>query len=53
MRFARLELVMALATMASRSTLDVAVDSTLTFTPSFSLRPETDIEATVIRDPSV
>jgi cytochrome P450 len=49
MRFARLELVLALATMVSRVDLDVSVAEPLTFTPSLSLRPETDIEATVRR----
>lgn len=47
MRFARLELVLGLATMVHRVDLDVSVDGQLTFTPSLSLRPETDIEATV------
>lgn len=46
MRFARLELVMAFATMVSRVTMDVSVDGPLTFTPSLSLRPETDLIAT-------
>jgi len=47
MRFARLELVVALATMVTRVDLDVSVDGELTFAPSLSLRPETDITATV------
>lgn len=47
MRFARLELVMALATMVPRVDLDVSVAAPLTFTPSLSLRPETDIRAVV------
>jgi cytochrome P450 len=47
MRFARLELVMALATLAARVDLDVAVDGPLTFRPSLSLRPETTLTATV------
>ena len=49
MRFARLELVTALATMVDRVELDVSVAGPLTFTPSLSLRPETDIAATVER----
>ncbi|WP_436927396.1 cytochrome P450 [Halosimplex amylolyticum] len=47
MRFARLELVIALATMVDRVDLDVSVDGPLTFTPSLSLRPENDVRATV------
>ncbi|WP_436909754.1 cytochrome P450 [Halosimplex marinum] len=50
MRFARLELVVALATMADRVDLDVSVDGDLTFTPSLSLRPDNDVYATVRRD---
>jgi cytochrome P450 len=49
MRFARLELVLALATMVGRVDLDVSVAEPLTFTPSLSLRPETDVKATVRR----
>lgn len=49
MRFARLELVLALATMLPRVSLGVTVDGDLSFTPSLSLRPEVDIEATVHR----
>ena len=49
MRFARLELVLALATMVSRVDLDVSTPEPLTFRPSLSLRPETDVEATVRR----
>jgi len=49
MRFARLELALALATMARRVDLDVSVDGPLTFTPSISLRPENDVTATVRR----
>jgi len=49
MRFARLELTLALATMVQRVILDVSVDGPLTFTPSISLRPENDISATVHR----
>lgn len=49
MRFARLELVLALATMVDRVDLDVAVDGPLTFTPTISLRPENDVTATVRR----
>lgn len=47
MRFARLELVIALATMASRVELDVEVTEPLTFMPSLSLRPEQNLIATV------
>ncbi|WP_255565278.1 cytochrome P450 [Saliphagus sp. LR7] len=47
MRFARLELTMALATMATRVELDVTASGPLTFKPSLSLRPTVDIEATV------
>ena len=49
MRFARLELVMALATMVSRVKFDVSVAEPLTFTPSLSLRPEQEINATIQR----
>jgi cytochrome P450 len=49
MRFARLELALALATMVGRVDLDVSLGGLLTFAPSISLRPETDIEATVRR----
>jgi len=49
MRFARLELALALATMVGRIDLDVSLGGPLTFAPSISLRPETDIEATVRR----
>jgi len=49
MRFARLELALALATMVDRVDLDVSVDGPLTFTPSLSLRPENDVEATIRR----
>ncbi|NHN47785.1 cytochrome P450 [Halostella sp. JP-L12] len=49
MRFARLELVLALATMITRVDLDVSVTEPLTFSPSLSLRPETDVEAVVRR----
>jgi len=49
MRFARLELTLALVTMVQRVALDVSVDGPLTFTPSISLRPENDISATVRR----
>jgi cytochrome P450 len=49
MRFARLELALALATIVGRVDLDVSVGGPLTFAPSLSLRPETDIEATVRR----
>lgn len=49
MRFARLELVLALATMVDRIDLDVRADGDLSFRPSLSLRPEVDIRATVQR----
>ncbi|WP_137285979.1 cytochrome P450 [Halorussus salinisoli] len=47
MRFARLELTMALATMATSVDLDVTTDGPLAFRPSLTLRPTVDIEATV------
>lgn len=47
MRFVRLELTMALATMATRVDLDVTATGPLEFKPSLSLRPTVDIEATV------
>jgi cytochrome P450 len=47
MRFARLELTMALATMATRVDLDVTASGPLAFKPSLSLRPTVDIEANV------
>ena len=46
MRFARLELTMALATMVARVDLAVTADGPLSFRPSLSLRPTVDIEAT-------
>ena len=49
MRFARLELALALATMVARVDLDVSTAGPLTFTPSLSLRPETEVEAVVHR----
>ena len=49
MRFARVELAMALATMVRRVELDISVTEPLTFTPSLSLRPESEISATVYR----
>lgn len=49
MRFARLELTMALATMVDRITLDVSIDGELSFVPSISLRPENDVTASVRR----
>ncbi|WP_458187783.1 cytochrome P450 [Haladaptatus sp. NG-WS-4] len=49
MRFARLELVVALATMVQRVDLNVSVSEPLTFAPTISLQPETAIEATVRR----
>ncbi len=49
MRFARLELVLALATMVGRVELDVSTAGPLTFAPSLSLRPETNVHATVRR----
>ncbi len=48
MRFARLELAMALATMVPRVSLDVDVSQDLTFVPSLSLRPGTDLTATIM-----
>jgi cytochrome P450 len=47
MRFARLELVLALATMARRVDLDVRSAEPLSFMPSLSLRPEQNLIATV------
>lgn len=47
LRFARLELALALATMVQRVDLDVTVDGELTFVPSLSLRPATDVTARV------
>lgn len=47
MRFARLELTMALATMTTRVDLDVTASGPLAFKPSLSLRPAVDIEAIV------
>jgi cytochrome P450 len=47
MRFARLELVLALATMARRVDLDVRSSEPLSFMPSLSLRPEQNLAATV------
>ena len=49
MRFARLELAVALATMVHHTDLAVETAEPLTFSPSLSLRPETEIEA-VVRD---
>jgi cytochrome P450 len=49
MRFARLELALALATMVSRADLAVETAGPLSFAPSLSLRPETDVEAVVRR----
>jgi len=46
MRFARLELTLALATMARQVTLDATTDGPLDFRPALSLRPAVDIEAT-------
>jgi cytochrome P450 len=45
MRFARLELVMAIATTVGRVSLDVTTDGPLSFRPSLSLRPNVDIQA--------
>ncbi|WIV66431.1 cytochrome P450 [Natrialbaceae archaeon AArc-T1-2] len=45
--FARLELVLALATMVDRADLDLEVDEPLTFRSSLQLRIETDITASV------
>lgn len=47
MRFARLELMLVVATMAQRVTLDVTTGGPLNFRPALSLRPTVDIEATV------
>lgn len=47
MRFARLELTMALATMVDRVVLDVNTDGPLAFQPSLTLRPTVEIEAIV------
>lgn len=47
MRFARLELVVALATMVHHVNLDVSVTEPLTFAPKISLQPEADIGAIV------
>lgn len=47
MRFARLELTMALATMVDRAVLDVSTDGPLAFQPSLTLRPTVEIEANV------
>ena len=49
MRFARRELTLGLATMVGRVTLDVAVDEPLSLQPSLTLRPESELEATVRR----
>ncbi|WP_458210101.1 cytochrome P450 [Haladaptatus sp. NG-SE-30] len=49
MRFARLELTMALATMVSRVNLKVRAEGPLTFRPSLTLRPTVDIEASASR----
>jgi len=45
--FARLELVLALATMVDRADLDLEVDEPLAFRSSLQLRIETDITASV------
>lgn len=50
MRFALLELVLGLATIVRRVSMDVAVEGPWSFTPSLSLRPESDTTATVRRD---
>ncbi|MFH5802233.1 cytochrome P450 [Haladaptatus sp. CMAA 1911] len=47
MRFARLELTMALATMVRRVSLEVSTDGPLAFQPSLTLRPTVEIKATV------
>lgn len=49
LHFARQEMTLALATMIGRVDLDVSVDGELAFTPSMTLRPATDITATVHR----
>ena len=46
-RFARLELTLALATMAQRVDLSVRTDGPLSFQPALTLRPTVDLEATV------
>ncbi|MFB6136731.1 MAG: cytochrome P450 [Halobacteriaceae archaeon] len=48
-RFARLELVLALATMVDRVALDVTTEGPLTFAPALSLRPEVSVRAVVRR----
>ncbi|WP_247730484.1 cytochrome P450 [Halovivax limisalsi] len=45
--FARQELTLGLATMAGRCALDVDADEPLSLAPSITLRPETDLPATV------
>lgn len=47
MHFALLELHLALATMVGRVELNVSVEQPLSFAPTLSLRPETEISATV------
>lgn len=49
MHFARLELRLSLAAMVGRVELAVSSDGPLTFAPTLSLRPETDLTATVTR----
>lgn len=47
MHFAWLELHLALAAMVGRVELDVSVEKPLSFAPTLSLRPETELSATV------
>jgi cytochrome P450 len=47
MRFARLELTLALAAVARRVVLEVTTDGPLDFQPALTLRPTVDIDATV------
>jgi len=49
MRFARLELTMAVATMVRRVALDVTTNGPLSFRPSLTLRPTVTVEASVRR----
>jgi len=49
MHFARQEMILTLATMVQQVDLAVEIEGELTFTPSMTLRPATDITATVRR----
>lgn len=49
MQFARLELHLALATMVGRVEFEVTADEPLSLAPTLSLRPETELTATVRR----